>query len=90
MLFFLSIALTILIAIDVEHTLSIASTQSMTTLRPPTTNIDYAHTEVVLLKSDSIYSRDRWEKPVVVEEYNLIFFTIPNVACTEFKLLFHQ
>lgn len=40
--------------------------------------------------TDIIYSRDWWEKPVVIEEYKLIFFTIPKVACTEWKLLFHR
>lgn len=45
--------------------------------------------KVELLRSDSIL-RDWWEKPVVVEEYSLIFFPLPKVACTEFKLLFHR
>lgn len=40
--------------------------------------------------TDAIYSREWWEKPVVIEEYKLIFFTIPKVACTEWKLLFHR
>lgn len=43
-----------------------------------------------MLPSDAIYSRDWWEKPTVNEEYKLIFFTIPKVACTEWKLLFRR
>jgi hypothetical protein len=39
------------------------------------------HNITKLLPSDLIYSRDWWEKPTVVEEYKLIFFTIPKVAC---------
>ena len=43
-----------------------------------------------LSPSDLIYSRDWWEKPVVIEEYKLIFFSIPKVSCTQWKLLFHR
>ena len=60
---FLSIVFTILIQIDVDHYMRIASTQT-----------------IQLRSSDSIYGRDWWEKPVVIEEYNLIFFSIPKVS----------
>lgn len=43
-----------------------------------------------LLATDSIYSRNWWEKPTVIEEFKLIFFTIPKVGCTEWKLMFRQ
>ncbi len=43
-----------------------------------------------MLPSDLIYSKDWWEKPTVIEEYKLIFFTIPKVACTEWKFLFRK
>lgn len=43
-----------------------------------------------LLPSDVIVSRQWWEKPTVIEEYKLIFFSIPKVACTEWKLMFRR
>ena len=64
---FLSIVFTILIQIDVDHYMRIASTQTIPRL-------------VQLRSSDAIYGREWWEKPVVIEEYNLIFFSIPKVS----------
>lgn len=43
-----------------------------------------------LLKDDYIYGRQWWETPTVIEEYKLIFFTIPKVGCTEWKTLFRK
>lgn len=43
--------------------------------------------------NDFIYKRvqDEWDSaPIVIEEYKLIFFTIPKVACTSFKQLFRR
>lgn len=65
-----------------KHLAEITTRKSLT--------IDATAHRIELLRSDSIYSSDWWEKPVVIEEYNLIFFPIPKVACTEFKLLFHR
>ncbi len=39
---------------------------------------------------DIIYQPDKWGNPIVVEEYNLLFFTIPKVGCTQWKLLFRK
>lgn len=37
------------------------------------------------------YHRKQWDSaPIVLEEYKLIFFTIPKVACTTFKQLFRR
>ena len=44
--------------------------------------------ETKLLATDLIYSREWWEKPTVIEEYKLIFFSIPKVGSTEWKLFF--
>jgi len=69
----------------IEHNLltKILEEQSATRTQTRTQTIE-------LLRSDSIYGIDWWEKPVVIEEYKLIFFPIPKVACTEFKLLLHR
>ena len=40
--------------------------------------------------TDMIYEPARWGNPLVVKEYKLVFFTIPKVACTEWKLLFRR
>jgi len=40
--------------------------------------------------TDVIYSRNWWEIPTVIPDYKLIFFTIPKIACTEWKLLFRK
>lgn len=41
---------------------------------------------------DYIYGKSRtWDRtPIVVEEYNLVFFTVPKVACTVWKKLFRR
>ncbi len=42
---------------------------------------------------DFIYEfrADQWDSaPIVIEQYKLIFFTIPKVACTTFKQLFRR
>jgi len=37
------------------------------------------------------YHKKRWDSaPIVLEDYKLIFFTIPKVACTIFKQLFRR
>jgi hypothetical protein len=49
--------------------------------------------ELMVGKQDFIYSRqyDSWDSaPVVVEEYKLVFFTVPKVACTTWKQLFRR
>ena len=40
--------------------------------------------------TDLIYTPARWGNPLVVKEYKLVFFTLPKVACTEWKLLFRR
>jgi hypothetical protein len=55
-----------------------------------TTYVRKNTSNTTMLPSDLIYSRDWWEKPTVIEEYKLIFFTIPKVACTEWKFLFRK
>lgn len=44
----------------------------------------------VLKRTDLIYKTGRWGNPIVIKEYKLLFFTIPKVACTEWKLLFRR
>mmetsp|Transcript_28386 Transcript_28386/g.65893 ORF Transcript_28386/g.65893 Transcript_28386/m.65893 type:complete len:298 (+) Transcript_28386:139-1032(+) len=42
-------------------------------------------------RSDVVYRQGTWDgSPIVLEEYRLIFFTIPKVACTVFKQLFRR
>jgi hypothetical protein len=42
-------------------------------------------------QGDSIYQRGNWDgSPVVLEEYNLIFFTSAKVGCTVWKQLFRR
>jgi hypothetical protein len=58
------------------------------------TNVNYRtqpddHTPV-LKRTDLIYKTARWGNPIVIKEYKLLFFTIPKVACTEWKLLFRR
>jgi hypothetical protein len=47
-----------------------------------------------LQPNHTIYSRDiqyGWDNsPIVLEEYKLLFFTIPKVGCTVFKMLFRR
>jgi len=44
----------------------------------------------ILEKTDMIYEIGRWGNPIIVPEYKLVFFTLPKVACTEWKLLFRR
>ena len=51
----------------------------------------HANSTAVLDQSDSIFKRKGWDNdPVVLEPYKLIFFTVPKVACTEWKTLFRR
>lgn len=46
---------------------------------------------MILLPQDGIYQRGTWDKaPIVLEEYKLLFFTVPKVGCTAFKQLFRR
>eukprot|EP00934_Nitzschia_sp_Nitz4_P007489 Nitzschia sp. Nitz4//scaffold50_size126154//17706//18671//NITZ4_003671-RA/size126154-processed-gene-0.29-mRNA-1//1//CDS//3329553656//7479//frame0 len=46
---------------------------------------------VVVERNDSIYRSGGWDSsPIVLEEYRLIFFSVPKVACTTFKQLFRK
>uniref|UniRef100_A0A7S3Q9I0 Carbohydrate sulfotransferase n=1 Tax=Chaetoceros debilis TaxID=122233 RepID=A0A7S3Q9I0_9STRA len=44
----------------------------------------------VLKATDIIIRPGRSGNPIVIEEYKLVFFFIPKVACTEWKLLFRR
>ena len=44
----------------------------------------------ILKRTDLIYESERWGNPLIVPEYKLVFFTLPKVACTEWKLLFRR
>ena len=44
----------------------------------------------VLKRTDLIYEPERWDNPLIVPEYKLVFFALPKVACTEWKLLFRR
>ena len=55
-------------------------------------NASYNHltaTTTILDETDPIYD-NMYISPIVIPEFNLIFFAIPKVACTEFKLLFRE
>lgn len=55
----------------------------------PPSNVNYSSVE--LDWSDPIFRRVGWDvDPIVIERYNLLFFTIPKVACTTFKMLFRR
>ena len=46
---------------------------------------------IILLPQDGIYQKGTWDKaPIVLEEYKLLFFTVPKVGCTAFKQLFRR
>lgn len=53
-----------------------------------------ARTEIVISENDYIYKGGdvaQWDSaPVVVEDYKLVFFTVPKVACTTWKQLFRR
>ena len=41
--------------------------------------------------TDDIFKRQGWDNdPIVVEEFKLLFFTIPKNTCSEFKMLFRR
>lgn len=42
-----------------------------------------------LVESDKLYA-DKYRSPIVIPEFKLIFFSVPKVACTEFKLLLRK
>lgn len=49
--------------------------------------------DLLVQPNDYIYFRDltRYDAaPIVVPEYNLVFFSVPKVACTTFKFLFRR
>ena len=46
---------------------------------------------IVLGRTDEIYRKGTWDKsPIVLEQYKLLFFTVPKVGCTAFKQLFRR
>lgn len=52
-----------------------------------------SHDEFQVFSTDSVMSKrpQDWDmSPIVVEEYKLLFFTTPKVACTLFKQLFRR
>ena len=45
----------------------------------------------LLHQNDTIYRRGEWDKaPIVIEEFRLLFFTIPKTGTTVFKQLFRR
>jgi Sulfotransferase family len=68
--------------------------------RPPPSSTSSATDAAATLSSlssdidwtDPIFQRNaRWGiEPVVIEQYRLLFFTVPKVACTTFKQLFRR
>jgi hypothetical protein len=44
----------------------------------------------IVKKSDIIMSKPLHTNPIVVEEYKLIFFPVPKVGCSEWKLLLRR
>ena len=42
------------------------------------------------LRIDLVFQAKGWTTPVVIRQYKLIFFPIPKVACTDWKLLFRR
>jgi hypothetical protein len=75
-----------------SHTITPPPPPERSTRHKSNTNshLKYHKKDTKLLTTDLIYSRDWWEKPTVIEEYKLIFFTIPKNGCTEWKLLFRK
>jgi len=45
--------------------------------------------QTLVEEGDLVYS-SKWDAPIVLDQYKLIFFYAPKVACTGFKLLFHR
>ena len=46
---------------------------------------------ITLSPNDSIYNPHSWDSaPIVLEEFKLVFFTIPKVGCTVWKQLFRR
>ena len=46
--------------------------------------------KMILRREHSIYKKGWDSDPIVIEEYKLLFFTIPKVGCTVFKQLFRR
>ena len=47
--------------------------------------------DIILAAKDALYQKGTWDKsPIVIEEYKLVFFTVPKVGCTAFKQLFRR
>lgn len=42
------------------------------------------------LQTDIILQPNRWANPIVIRQYKFVFFAIPKVASTEWKLLFRR
>ena len=59
---------------------------------PPRTYTPDEYTNCTLLQAnDTIYQYGPWDgSPIVLERYQLVFFTIPKVGCTVFKQLFRR
>ena len=47
-------------------------------------------TQQFLTPSDHILTKTYAFSPIVLEEFNLVFFVIPKVACSEYKTLFRR
>jgi Sulfotransferase family len=57
---------------------------SITTAVPTVDNL-------LVQQGDSIYVLPEWDAaPIVLEQYKLVFFTIPKVGCTAWKQLFRR
>jgi len=67
------------------------TSSSFSSIPKSPTNAPLDHSQVRVKKDDFIYAQSEWDSsPVVLEEYKLIFFTIPKVACTVWKQLFRR
>lgn len=81
-----------------NHIAKVLSTNTKDTYPPEdddledddTDDDDTDDTSLEVLSSDIIYEINRWGDPLVIESYKLVFFTLPKVACTEWKLLFRK
>mmetsp|Transcript_56058 Transcript_56058/g.63425 ORF Transcript_56058/g.63425 Transcript_56058/m.63425 type:complete len:752 (+) Transcript_56058:55-2310(+) len=77
-----------------KSTTVIAMTMTTTSNNNNNSSSNYTDndSQLILNKNDYIYNfpfeYDR--APIVVEEYKLLFFSVPKVACTTFKFLFRR